>query len=392
MCPVSTSTVPSPPSAKWVWIGLAACLVLVTVNVSAGFAGGVRVGANIAGTLALAPTLTGIGGSARQVSVIGVVATTLSYLVARSDGATTGVVIISCSVVAVVSAVVAGIARARQGALAQLQDRRQAARALQAAMLTELPRSPGLDLAARYLPASAGDQVGGDWYDAIIGRDGSTTLVIGDVTGHDVNAAALMGQIRAMMRAFASEGVPSPAGLLHRTEQAMATLGIDTVASAVVVTVSPDATSDSTTDPEGSRGPGARTLTWSSAGHPPPLLVSQEHQGRVSASPLLGGAGGSPATDHSDCTDLLLGVLPGTTRRDHVDVLPPRGALLLYTDGLVERRDEALDVSIAKLGAVVSEQSSESVDALLEGALAKMLVHQNGDDVAVIAVQLEASR
>ncbi|MGX5654899.1 SpoIIE family protein phosphatase, partial [Geodermatophilus nigrescens] len=206
----------------------------------------------------------------------------------------------------------------------RLEDERRRASAahglaetLQRSLLTEPPRRPGLEIAVRYRPAARLAQVGGDWYDAWASGEG-TTLVIGDVTGHDRASAAVMGQVRNMLRGVAHAVDGPPSRTLATLDRALADLGMTTLATAVLARVGPA--------PEGSPA-GTRSLTWSTAGHPPPLLVPP------SGPPRLLESGGG----------LLLGVRPGAVRGDAVEVLPPGSVLVLYTDGLVERRDADLD-------------------------------------------------
>ncbi len=161
-----------------------------------------------------------------------------------------------------------------------LAEQESVATTLQRALLGELPAPAGLELAARYLPSSAGAQVGGDWWDAFEDSDGAPVLVIGDVTGHDVRAAATMGQLRAMLRGFAFEAGEPPAHALGRLDAAVAGLRVGALATAVVARVDPG-------------DDGGRVLSWSNAGHPPPLLRSPTAPSRC--SPL-------PPTCSSACT------------------------------------------------------------------------------------------
>jgi len=366
---VSAPTTPSLPPAgdhrlrptpKWLWLGIAASAGLAVLDLVLAVLSGDPAAANISGTLALAPTLTAIGGARRHVAVVGVLAAVLAAAMCLADGTPMLTTIASASVVAVATVVAAGVAGVRQSHLAQLQDRRQAARTLQAAMLTHLPDPEQLELASRYVPASEGDQVGGDWYDALVDRDGSTTLVIGDVTGHDIVAAAAMGQVRAVLRAYAVEGGQQPSQVLTRTETALERLGIDALATAVVVRVAPCA-----------GGGGALRLTWSSAGHPPPVVL------------LPGG----PATPLTAPPDLLLGALPGVPRHDHTAELPPGATLVLHTDGLVERRDTDLDTGTQLLCGAIEREGHRSLDELLDTVIPAVLEGRHDDDVAVLAAR-----
>ena len=357
------------PTQRWLWLGLAASAGLALLDLVLAVLSGDPAAANISGTLALAPTLTAIGGARRHVVVVGLLAAALAALMCVVDGTPMLTTIASASVVAVATSVAAAVAGVRQSHLAQLQDRRQAARTLQAAMLTHLPDPEQLELASRYVPASEGDQVGGDWYDALVDRDGSTTLVIGDVTGHDIAAAAAMGQIRAVLRAYAVEGGQQPSQVLTRTETALERLGIDALATAVVVRV---------TRPEVDGAP--LCITWSSAGHPPPVLL------------LPGGSGGSGgsgvrATPLEAPADLLLGALPGVPRADHTAELPLGATLVLHTDGLVERRDTDLDTGTRLLCAAIEREAHQGLDQMLDTVIPAVLEGRHDDDVAVLAAR-----
>ena len=245
----------------------------------------------------------------------------------------------------------------------QLAERTASARTLQESMLTtELPRGDGLELVARYVTASSGEQVGGDWYDGVLLPDGTTLLVIGDVTGHDVRAAASMGQLRIALRALAVDRHDPPAELLGRLESVVASLGGEPIlASCVVARVEQ-------VPEQAARG--VRLLRWANAGHPPPLLVLPDGSARVLAA----------------TPDLLLGVGTGGPRADHTVEVPSGATLLLYTDGLVERRDDDLDAGIERLRAAGSVLAGPALPAALDALLAAVGTG-GGDDVAVLAVR-----
>ncbi|MGY1731093.1 GAF domain-containing SpoIIE family protein phosphatase [Geodermatophilus sp. SYSU D01045] len=229
---------------------------------------------------------------------------------------------------------------------------------LQRALLGELPAPAGLELAARYLPSSAGAQVGGDWWDAFDDSDGATVLVIGDVNGHDVAAAATMGQLRAMLRGFAFEGGEPPARALDRLDAAVAGLRTGALATALVGRV--DLGDD-----------GGRVMSWSNAGHPPPLL--RHADGRVEVL--------------APTPDLLVGLDATRARGTHRIALEPGSTVLLYTDGLVERRRTDLDDGIAQLTAAVAADGAGSLDDLLDRLL-EGVRGSTDDDVALLAVRV----
>jgi serine phosphatase RsbU (regulator of sigma subunit) len=239
---------------------------------------------------------------------------------------------------------------------------RTVARALQDALLTRLPEPDHLHLVARYLTASGTEQVGGDWYDAVVLPTGSTVLVIGDVTGHDIRAAAVMGQLRSMLRAFAWDHDETPSQTLSRVDRASRELGVDTIASVALARIEQS---------ESDRETGVRTVRWSSAGHPPPILLHADGHAE-----LLTGD-----------NDLLLGVLPGVQRRDNLQTIPISSTLLLYTDGLIETREQDLDHGIARLLESLRAHHKLTPDDLLDALLAEMVGSQPSDDVAVLAVR-----
>ncbi|MGY1815536.1 PP2C family protein-serine/threonine phosphatase [Blastococcus sp. SYSU D00820] len=228
---------------------------------------------------------------------------------------------------------------------------------LQRSLLTDPPQLPRLEVAVRYVPATRFAQVGGDWYDAFRLPDGSTMLVIGDAAGHDAPATATMSQARGMLRGLGQSIVGSPAAVLTTLDRAFTDLEMHTLVTAVVATVSeqPD---------------GGLVLRWSNAGHPPPVLVTAD--GRVT---LL-----------ERRVDRLLGADPCTTRADHVLRLAPGDTLVLYTDGLVERRDAPLDVGTADLVAALQGTAGRPLEALCDDLLTG-LGGRADDDVALLAVR-----
>ena len=238
---------------------------------------------------------------------------------------------------------------------------RQMSEALQRSLLTAPQQPDHLEIAVRYRPAAEQVQVGGDWYDAFLIEDGSTCLVVGDVTGHDREAAAVMGQIRNLLRGIAYTVGDPPALVLKALDRAMRDLEVGALATAVLGTVEQT--------PE-QREAGVRLLRWSSAGHPPPLYV--------------GADGSSRLLEHDP--DLLLGVAPETARRDHEQELEPGCTVLLYTDGLIERRGVGLDEGLAWLTATVGGLAHLSVDELCDRLLAEV-AETAEDDIALLALR-----
>ena len=235
------------------------------------------------------------------------------------------------------------------------------AEALQRSLLTEPPEPDHLEVAVRYVPAASEAQVGGDWYDAFLLGDGRTTLVIGDVTGHDRYAAAAMAQVRNVLRGVAHCRQGFPAAVLSALDRAMCDLAGDTLATAVLATVEqgPD---------DAERG--VRLLRWSNAGHPPPLLIAPD----------------GAVTVLEREPDLLLGLDPSAPRTDHTQELRPGATVLFYTDGLIERRDASLDDGTAWLVGAVARWAHLPLEELCDRLLGE-LAGAVEDDVALLAVR-----
>ncbi|MFI0901026.1 SpoIIE family protein phosphatase [Streptomyces sp. NPDC020983] len=240
------------------------------------------------------------------------------------------------------------------------QRQRKVAETMQRHLLPQLPSVPGLQMAARYVPAPDDSQVGGDWYDAFTVTNGATALVIGDVVGHDLDAAAGMAQVRSMLRAYAWTHHEPPSAIVHRLDGSMAHL--TGVPMATLVFGSLAQTADS-----------AWQLTWTNAGHPPPLLVTHDGQARY----LTEGHG------------LLLSTGLEWTRTDASLLLPPRSTLVLYTDGLVESRDRSIDSGLEQLrkhaASLAHRPLAAFTDLLLERA--RPTTGSNEDDIAVLTVR-----
>ena len=244
---------------------------------------------------------------------------------------------------------------------AQLFDaQRRVAETMQRHLLPALPDVDHLQLAARYRPAHATSHVGGDWYDSFLLPDGVTTMVVGDVVGHDLPAAARMAQLRNMLRALAWDRTEPPHVIVRRLDQVATHVSDARMATLVFARI------------EGPVG-GPHQLRWTNAGHPPPLLVTEDGQ----ATYLDGGAG------------MILGVLPDELRHDALHPLPARATVLFYTDGLVENRRESIDVGLTRLrqhaSALARHDLNEFCDQLVE-----RLAPDGADDVALLALRLPA--
>jgi GAF domain-containing protein/anti-sigma regulatory factor (Ser/Thr protein kinase) len=224
--------------------------------------------------------------------------------------------------------------------------------ALQRSLLPEvIPEIVGVDVATRYLPAR--DEVGGDWYDVIELPGGLVGLAIGDVAGHGVRAAALMGQLRVALRAYALDGY-SPAETLKRLDRLLHTIRGEGMATAAYALLDPLSGS----------------LRMASAGHPPAVVVTADgHAGLLEATP-------APP----------LGTLPFGSYVELEATIGPGETLMLYTDGLIERRREPLTVGLERLRAHASVVAS--AEALCQRVLER-LVPPGGaeDDVAIVVVR-----
>ncbi|WP_299039513.1 PP2C family protein-serine/threonine phosphatase [uncultured Pseudokineococcus sp.] len=272
-----------------------------------------------------------------------------------------------------------------------LQERRSVVATLQEGMVDRVPSPPGLEVRVRSVPGLDGERVGGDWYDVVVGGDEvagrfgrvgclpaltapcagprgagpeGLVLVLGDVMGHDARASAVMGQLRAMTRttawSFPAEG---PADVLGRVDRAMAGLGVTSMATCVVARVE-----------EGERG--GRRLRWTSAGHPPPVVVLPD--GTAEVLPQRPG--------------VPLGVMPEVQRVDSVVDLPAGSVALLYSDGLVERRGRCITESLHLLAEAAGRWAGRPLAELVDGVVREMLgdvgVDDTRDDVALLAVRV----
>jgi PAS domain S-box-containing protein len=253
------------------------------------------------------------------------------------------------------------------------EAQRDVSEALQRSMLTDPPQPDDLQIVTRYSPASEAARIGGDWYDAFLqqsrgpgGHD--VVVVVGDVVGHDVEAAAAMGQVRGLLRGIAVHSGYAPADVLSGVDEVMQSLRLETTATAVVARL------------EHHPRPGAEVgeevvLRWAHAGHPPALLVRPD--GEVTR-----------LADVED-NDLLLGLDPGTRRAEQVSFLEPGTTLVFYTDGLVERRDRDVGEGIEALTELLRElaPATRDLDELCDLLLERMIGEKPEDDVALLVVR-----
>jgi serine phosphatase RsbU (regulator of sigma subunit)/CheY-like chemotaxis protein/anti-sigma regulatory factor (Ser/Thr protein kinase) len=226
----------------------------------------------------------------------------------------------------------------------------------------ELPSVPRLELAARYLASVEATAVGGDWYDVLRLPDGGVAMVIGDVVGHGVQAATVMGELRHGLRAYILEG-HGPAGALARLDALVeATHGARMIATLLVLVLDPD----------------LQRLRFASAGHLPPLLLGPDGEAAFFRGGLV-----AP-----------LGMIGQTPIDEAVEQVAPGESVLLFTDGLVERRDESLDDGLARLCAAASAHAGEPLEAFCDLVLRDAGLDQSDhrDDVALVAMRLLGSR
>ncbi len=256
---------------------------------------------------------------------------------------------------------------ARRGALAldnsRLYGRQlKVAETLQHSLLTPPPQPDHLEIAVRYRPAATYQQVGGDWYDAFQQSDGATLLVIGDVVGHNIDAAAAMGQIRSILRGLAYDRPGSPGTTLARVDNALVGLRVDTLATVLLARIEQTA---------GQAVRGQRTLRWSSAGHLPPVLAHSDGTIRVLTTR----------------PERLLGTGSGGHRSDHETVIEPGDTVVFFTDGLIEHGRIGIDEGIERFTGVLESCRTLPLDALCDQLLDRIVTGRSDDDIAVLAVR-----
>lgn len=230
----------------------------------------------------------------------------------------------------------------------------QLAHGLQAALLPpSLPPLPGIDTAARYLPGTRGMDIGGDFYD-VMPLEGQAAAVIGDVQGHNVTAAGLMGQIRTAVRAYTTVG-QAPGEVMRSTNGLLIDLRAELFVSCLYLRI----------DPVVGRAVMAR------AGHPPPLL--RRPDGKVRVLDLAGGP--------------LLGIDGSATYPTTEVELPPGSVLMLYTDGLVESPGVDIEDALAELGRRLAGAEDLPLDELAEVMMGQGRTEERVDDVALMLLR-----
>jgi PAS domain S-box-containing protein len=243
------------------------------------------------------------------------------------------------------------------------QRQRKVSETMQRHLLPQLPRLPHVEMTARYLPAPDASQVGGDWYDAFVLPDGALVLVVGDVVGHDLEAAADMAQLRNMLRAYAHSQQEPPSKIVEWLDHAAMRLADTDMATLVLGRMTDIGTM-------------GWELSWTNAGHPPPLLVT---------------AGGR-AQYLTDGHGMLLGTGVPAPRPDATRLLPPGATLVLYTDGLVEQPGQSIDVGLERLRRYAAALIERPLEAYVDELLTRTRPSGNGDDVAILALRTPAPR
>jgi serine phosphatase RsbU (regulator of sigma subunit)/anti-sigma regulatory factor (Ser/Thr protein kinase)/putative methionine-R-sulfoxide reductase with GAF domain len=239
---------------------------------------------------------------------------------------------------------------------AQAVEQRQLAEALQRALLPQdLLAIPGIEAAARYMPAAEAARLGGDWYDLFPLTRGHVGIAIGDVVGRGLPAAALMAQLRTALRAYAFDG-HRPSAVVERVNRLLDTLSPATMTTAALIVLDPD----------------DESATVVSAGHPPPLLIDPDGAARfLEITP-----------------DVAMGVSRVAGYHTQRFAVPSGSTLLVYTDGVVEVRGEPLDMGLERLRAL-AERGHENVEALCEAIISELVADRRpSDDVALLAVRL----
>jgi serine/threonine-protein kinase RsbW len=215
------------------------------------------------------------------------------------------------------------------------------------------PEVPGLATALRYLPATRGVEVGGDFHDVVPLPGGAVALAVGDVVGHDVTAAATMGQLTRVHRALLGDG-PAPAAMVDRLQASWSLLGLQRMATALF----------------GTLDPATGRLRMASAGHLPPVLLAD---GRAELLPVP--------------VSRMLGAPPRPSPAEEWAGVLPRGAgLVLYTDGRVESRSAPLDDGLDRLLAAVERAGTADPGELADRLLAALTGAHRADDVALLVL------
>jgi serine phosphatase RsbU (regulator of sigma subunit) len=247
----------------------------------------------------------------------------------------------------------------RDSAVQAFESEHRFAEALQRRLLPTLPPFAGLEVASSYLAGADDQQVGGDWFDVFELPSGQVAVAIGDVMGHDVDAAATMAQVRAALRSYAVEG-GDPARTVTQLARFVELFGVSAVVTVIYGLLDhpgPD---------------GSHRFRWANAGHLPPLLRhsgGQVEELAEPSSPLLG----APSTEPRPMGDRWLGL---------------NSTLLLYTDGLVEAEGQDLAANVRQLQAVLGRAGLPAVQDVCATVLDAQLTSSRRDDVAILLVKV----
>ena len=224
---------------------------------------------------------------------------------------------------------------------------------------SELPIVPFVERAFRYVPGTTDQEVGGDWYDMVLGPDGRVACTVGDVVGHDIKAASVMGQLRNAVRVYAADG-HEPASVALRLNRLFDSLELDQMATLVHLVMDP-------------KTGGA---IYTNAGHLPPLLIHAD-----GATEWLEGGNTLP-----------IGVVPEPGWAEETLTLAPGDTVLLFTDGLVEERARPLDAGLELLRLAAEEAATFDVETLCDYVVERLISGEaRGDDVALMAVRWAAA-
>ncbi|MDI5967673.1 SpoIIE family protein phosphatase [Streptantibioticus silvisoli] len=218
----------------------------------------------------------------------------------------------------------------------------------------ELPDVPGLESAARYLPAGTGTGVGGDWYDVVVLPGGQVGMIIGDVEGHNLDAVGTMGQMRSAVRAYAAEG-HDPASVLTRSNRLLDELGGDLFVTCCCVWLTPE----------------TGVATMASAGHHEPAVTREDGGVVPTALPV-----GPP-----------LGVAAGTVYRHKDVVVPPNAVVALFTDGLLDVRGRGAADAYAQVGRRIAAHAGEDLETLADRLTGTGDPPARQDDLALLLVR-----
>jgi serine phosphatase RsbU (regulator of sigma subunit) len=233
-------------------------------------------------------------------------------------------------------------------------EQRSISQTLQHALLPDtLPALDGLKVNALYIPAASGVDVGGDWYDVVDAGDRRALLVIGDVSGHGLRAATTMALVRHAALAYAAQDARPGAVLARLSEFVTRRAGHDYFATVLCALIDLD----------------ARRNTLASAGHMAPLLLTADGGEFINVA-----------------TDLPIGVKGTPAYREESVTVPPGATLVAFTDGLVERRGEVIDVGLARLRDLATDRPG-ALDDLVSRLARELATDDHSDDTAIVGIQ-----